>query len=291
MTSPAATPEPFGARLGAEFDALLELSPVALAVWLAFVLVAAWTLAAGGPWVVRLLWRVGFDPRRRLGLLTSGLRILGLLIGVAGFLRPLFVRAPTLGLIALVVLAALGGLIAPSQLRNLASGLALATRSRLREGDLIEIEGLEGTVRDIALLRISVRRSIDGGLTHVPAAEFDRKPVTVGSRRAAAPVEARALLGPTIDEQALEGLRRALWLTPYRRAETQPVLDYDPETGRLQVRIDTWAASAPQEVEAHLRAMVEIFQARVRERALAAPRNPAGGDVVSGGVTSGGAAT
>ena len=51
--------------------------------------------------------------------------------------------------------------VTPTQVRNLASGLSLATRTRLREGDLIEIDGLEGTVRDIALLRVAVR-SVDG---------------------------------------------------------------------------------------------------------------------------------
>ena len=37
----------------------------------AIVLAVAWTLAWGGPALVRLVWRVGMDPRRRLGLLDQ----------------------------------------------------------------------------------------------------------------------------------------------------------------------------------------------------------------------------
>ena len=107
----------------------------------------------------------------------------------------------------------LAGLVAPTQLRNLASGLSLATRSRLREGDLVTIGALEGTVRDIGLLRVGLR-TVDGGLTHVPAADFDRVAVTVGSRRAAVPIEARVVAGTRFDERGLERLRQRLeaWL-------------------------------------------------------------------------------
>ena len=74
LTPPPASPERaeqvlgFGARLLGEFDALLQLSPLGLAIWLSFVFAVAWALAWGGPALVRLVWRVGMDPRRRLGL-------------------------------------------------------------------------------------------------------------------------------------------------------------------------------------------------------------------------------
>jgi small-conductance mechanosensitive channel len=164
-------------------------------------------------------------------------------------------HAPTLGLVVIVLVVALAGVIAPLQLRNLASGVSLATRSRLREGDLVTIGPLEGTVRDIGLLRISLR-TVDGGVTHVPAADFEREAVTVGSRRAAVPIEARALVAEGFDEQATERLRRALWLSPYRRASTDPRVIVDVETGRIEVRIDTWAATSTVEVERHLRALL-----------------------------------
>ena len=255
----------FGARLLGEFDALLQISPIWLAIWLSFVLAAAWALAWGGPALVHLVWRVGMDPRRRLGLLASGLRIIGLLVGVVGALRPVFVRAPTLGVLAIILAFALAGLIAPTQLRNLASGLALATRSRLREGDLITIGELEGTVRDLGLLRVGVR-TVDGGLTHVPAASFDQLAVTVGSRRAAIPIRASIVASPGFDEVDLERLRRALWLCAYRRAGTDTHVHHDPETGRVEAAIDTWAATSQLEVERHVQALL---------RQLAGPRREA----------------
>lgn len=248
-------PLSFGARLLAEFDALLDISPLGLGIWLLFVLGVAWALAWAGPALVRMVWRLGKDPRRRLGLLASGLRITGLLIGIAGVLRPVLVRAPTLGVVAVLIMIALAGLATPTQLRNLASGLSLATRSRVREGDLVTLGELEGTVREIGLLRVGLR-TIDGGVTYVPAADFDRVAVTVGSRRAAMPIEARAVAGPGFDERALERLRRALWLSVYRRANSDLRLTHDPQTGRVEVRMDTWAATSAAEVERHLRVLL-----------------------------------
>lgn len=260
MQPPVETPETaevltLGARLLAEFDALLLLSPLGLAIWLFFVLAVVWALAYAGPASVRLIWRLGLDHRRRLGLLASGLRVGGLLVGVLGALRPVFVRAPTLGVICVLIALALAGLVAPTQLRNLASGLALSTRSRLREGDLVTIGDLEGTVRDLGLLRVGLR-TVDGGLTHVPASDFDRLAVTVGSRRAAVPIVAAVIAGSGFGEVELQRLRRALWLCVYRRAGTDMHIHHDPETGRVEARIDTWAATSEIEVERHLRALL-----------------------------------
>ncbi|KIG13830.1 hypothetical protein DB30_07543 [Enhygromyxa salina] len=248
-------PLSLGARLLAEFDALLHMSSLGLGIWLAFVLGLAWALAWAGPAIVRMIWRLGRDPRHRLGLLASALRIIGLVVGVAGILRPVFSRAPTLGVVAVLLLIALAGLATPTQVRNLASGLSLATRSRVREGDLVTLGELEGTVREIGLLRVGLR-TVDGGITHVPAAEFDRIAVTVGSRRAATPIEAQVVAGPGFDELGLERLRRAVWMSVYRRAGSDLRLTHDPRTGRVEVRMDTWAATAVVDVERHLRVLL-----------------------------------
>lgn len=242
-------------RLLAELNALAELSLFAVIVWCVFVIAVAWALAWAGPAIVRTAWRLGSDSRRRLGLLASGLRIAGLLTGFAGLFGPLLSRAPMLGLVATIVTLALAGLVAPMQLRNLASGLSLAPRSRLREGDLVTIGALAGTVRDIGLLRISLRTA-DGGITHVPAADFEREAVTVGSRHATVPIEAQVSVGPEFDDRSLERLRRALWLSPYRRADSEPRLAFNSETSRVEVRIDTWAAMSTSEVERHIRALL-----------------------------------
>jgi len=256
MAPPTVPTSPgLGARLLAEFDALRELWSLGMLLWFVLVIAIAWTLASGGPALIRTAWRLGLDSRRRLGLLASGLRILGLLVGFAGVLRPVLDRAPTLGVGALVIAIALAGVVAPMQLRNLASGLSLATRTRLREGDLVTIGAIEGTVRDVGLLRVSLR-TVDGGITHVPAADFEREALTVGSRRAAVPIEARVIAGLGFDDRSLERLRRAVWLSPYRRAGTDPRVVVDVETGRVEVRMDTWAASSAVEVERHLRALL-----------------------------------
>jgi small-conductance mechanosensitive channel len=260
------TPDGFDVRLLQDFDALREISPLGFALGLLLLLFAAWLLAWAGPAGVRTAWRLGMDPRRRLGLLSSALRIAGLLVAVLGTARLVFARAPTLGVIAVLVALVLAALVLPTQLRNLASGLALSTRTRLREGDLIRVAEIEGTVRDIGLLRVELR-TIDGGITQIPASEFDRLPVTVGSRRAAVPIEAKILVGPEFDEAALIRLRRALWLCVYRRANTEVRVEHDPETRRIVVRMDTWAAMAVAEVERHVRALLVERCAGVDARA------------------------
>ena len=245
----------FSARIVAELDALLGISPLALAAWLAFVLALSGAFAWFGPAMIRFAWRVGADPRRRLGLAASGMRVLGLLIAFLGVLRPVFMRAPDLGIVLVLILLGLAAGIVPTQLRNLASGLSLSTRSRLREGDLVTVGEHEGIVRDIRLLRVDIRTAA-GGVTHVPASDFDRLPVTVGSRRAASPVEVRTVAHQSFDEDALEDLRRALWLCVYRRAGTELVLSFEPQTRELDVRMDTWATGALAEVERHLRGIL-----------------------------------
>ena len=245
----------FGTQIVAEFDALLLISPLGLGLWLAFVLALASLFAWAGPAAVHFAWRIGADQRRRLGLAASAMRVVGLIIGFAGVLRPVFMRAPTLGMLILVVVLALAAGIAPTQLRNLASGLSLSTRTRLREGDLVCVGPHEGIVRDIGLLRVGLRTS-EGGVTHVPAADFDKLAVTVGSRRAAAPVVARVLAHPEFGDKELELLRHALWLCVYRRAGSELHLDYNPHTRALEVRMDTWAQTAVAEAERHLRAIL-----------------------------------
>jgi hypothetical protein len=42
----------------------------------------------------------------------------------------------------------------------------------------------------------------------------------------------------------------------YRRANTEVRVEHDPETRRLVVRMDTWAATAVTEVERHVRALL-----------------------------------
>lgn len=248
-------PDGLDLRLLQEIDALRDISPLGLGLWLGMLLLMAWLLAGAGPAIVRMAWRLGVDHRHRLAMLSSALRIAGLLVVVLGLVRPLLERAPMLGMLGVLFVLALAGLVAPTQLRNLASGLALATRTRMREGDLVRIGELEGTVRDIGLLRVNLR-TVDGGVTQVPASEFDRAPVTVGSRRAAVPIEAKVIVGPEFDEDALVRLRQALWMCVYRRPQTEVLVEHDPETRHVVVRMDTWATLAVVEVERHVRALL-----------------------------------
>lgn len=262
-----------GARLALELEALLALKPLGLAMAVAASLGLAWLVSVAGPVAVRTAWRLGFDVRRRLGFAASASRVLALLIAVLGSLRPIFSDAPTIGTLLLLALLILAAIATPVQIRNLGAGLSLAARSRIREGDLIEIGDIEGTVRDIGLFRVTLRTA-EGGTTHVPAADFDRLPVVVGSRRAALPVEAYAPVDPARVDVTMAAIRKALWFSPFRRADTELHLRHDPKRAQVEVRLDTWAGSAPAEVEQHLRALLARTIAEV-EGPGAAPSAPA----------------
>ncbi len=239
-------------RLAAELATLLELTSIGLLVWFVLLVVIVWALGVLVPLGIHVAWRLGLDGERRLTFAASLARISALLVAIVGALQPFFVRAPTLTIAGALLIAALLSAIAPTSLRNLAAGLGLALRGRLRPGDLVRIGDVEGTIRDVGLARVRLRTA-EGGVTLVPAADFDRLPLTIGSRQAAVPVEVSFQPGVAIDDAMLEQLRRVLWLSPFRRAGTDVRLRHDPESGRLDAAIDTWTERSSPELERHLR--------------------------------------
>ncbi|EDM80021.1 hypothetical protein PPSIR1_20379 [Plesiocystis pacifica SIR-1] len=251
---------PLGARIDGELEALLTIRPVALLTGWTFVFALAVALAVLGPLAVRTTWRLGFDVRHRLGYAASASRVLALGMVVLGVLRPFLSQAPTLGSAVVLLGVGMATIAAPTHLRNLGAGLALIPRTRLREGDLVTVGALEGTVRDIGLLRVSLRTGA-GGITHVPAVDFDRLPIVVGSRRAAVPIAVSVPVPDDLAPATLARARRELWCSPYRRAGTELEIRHEASTGeggkgRLSVRMDTWAATSSTEVEAHLLALL-----------------------------------
>lgn len=238
-----------------ELQALLEIAPLRLLLWFALVGVLVWLLAVAIPIAVRIAWQLGIDARRRLTIASTLARVLAPIVALLGIMEPFFTRAPALSLIGLFALGGLALMASPSSARNLAAGLSLALRPRFRIGDLIRIAEFEGTVDAIGLTRISLRTR-EGGVTLIPAADFERLPVTIGSHGAAVPVEVEHRPQRPLDEAALERVRRALWFSPFRRAGTEIRLTCDPDSGRLHVAIDTWAAGTSVELERHVRELL-----------------------------------
>lgn len=250
--------------LSEELEALAALTPLGVALWLLLLGALVWSLAVGLPLALRIAWQLGLDPRRRLTLVSNAARLLAPATALLGVFAPLWGRAPGLSLLGLAALVTLAVAASPSSAHNLAAGINLAFRARPRPGDLIRIGELEGRVEEIGLMRVSLRTR-EGAVTLVPAADFERLPVTIGSQAAALPIEV-VLQAPTpLDEAALQRMRRALWCSPFRRAGSAIRLSGDLAVGRVHAALDVWAPQASRELEAHVRELL---------RAAAAPPEP-----------------
>lgn len=248
-----------------ELDALIELAPLRLLLWLALVGALVWVLAVAIPLAIRIAWQLGIDARRRLTIASTFARVMAPIVALLGIMEPFFTRAPALSLIGLFAIGGLAVLASPSTARNLGAGLGLALRPRIRPGDLIRIGELEGTVDEVGLMRVSLRTR-EGGMTIVPTADFERLPVTVGSHGATVPVEVDHQPTQALDEAALERIRRALWFSPFRRAGTDIRLTCDPVSGRLHVAMDTWVPRASVELERHVRELLRASDEPTRPR-------------------------
>jgi small-conductance mechanosensitive channel len=242
--------------LAEQLDALLvEVAPLRLLLWFVLVGVIVWALAVGVPLAARIAWQLGLGSRRRLAIASSAGRILAPIVALLGAVEPFFKHAPGLTLIGLLTVLALAMLASPSSARNLVAGLGLALRARPQPDDLVRIGELEGIVVGVGLMRVGLHTR-EGGVTLVPAADFERLPVTIGSDRAAVPVEIEVQPDRASDEAELERIRRALWFSPFRRAGSEVRMISDPVSGRLRVAIDTWAPRASVELERHVRELL-----------------------------------
>lgn len=249
-----------------ELEELAALAPLGLLVWLLVLGALVWLLAVGLPLALRIAWQLGLDPRRRLRLVSNVARLLAPATALLGVFAPLWGRAPGLSLLGLAALVTLAVAASPSSAHNLAAGINLAFRARPRPGDLIRIGELEGRVEEIGLMRVSLRAR-EGGVTLVPAADFDRLSVTIGSQAAAVPVEVEFQSPEPLDEAALQRMRRALWCSPFRRAGSAIRLSGDLPGGRVRAALDAWAPLASTELETHVRELLRRAAAPPEARA------------------------
>ncbi len=234
-----------------ERNALLTLAPLRLLLWFVVLAGVVWLLAVGVPFAVRIAWQLGIDPRRRLFRASSLARLLAPFVALLGIAVPFWGRAPTLSVLGVLALIVLVVAVSPSFARNLAAGVGLALHARPRPGDQIQIGDLEGTVIAVGSTRVSLRAR-EGGVILVPAADFERLPVTIGNQRATVPVEVDLKSPLPLDDAALLRLRRALWFSPFRRAGTAVRLASDPDGERVHVVMDTWAPNTSVELRRHI---------------------------------------
>ena len=251
-----------GPELLAELSHILDvLTPGRVLVALtlvAFVLVMRRILLLS----VRIAWRLGWDPTRRLARIRS-LAEIALLISVALLLVwMVFKVVPLLTCIAAMSVALIVAVALPGGLQDFAAGISLANRSRFLEGDQIEVGPHSGTVRHIGLVRTMLRLG-DRGSLWIPNREVVRSAVMVGREQQALPLTVE-LPGSRLGPDQREHLRQVAHLSPYRRAGSRPTLE---RTGdRWMLSFQTWCTRRPEiaarSVERQLADVVRQWEAR-----------------------------
>jgi small-conductance mechanosensitive channel len=241
LARPAA-PASLAALLVEESESLRDLlvGPGVLAFPL--VLLVGW---AGSRFVLfgmHVLWRLGLDAERRLASYRA-LIDFAIAVFVVWAMAALLVRvAPVISLIGIGVGLAVLTVALREQVQNVAVGLALVARRRLREGDRVHIQDQIGTVQQVGLTRVELRRN-DGAAVVVPTRLLGAMPLVIGHAKHTVPVTVTVAVGAAVPQEALERARRAALMSPYRAIGTQVDLQILPN-GSLCVEIQAWSGAA-----------------------------------------------
>lgn len=243
---------------GSTAEFMAEANRVAALVSPAHLLVVALVLLAGvlatrlAQRLVEQLWRMGLDRGRRLAVAR---RIFDLLV-VAGLLSWVADRAltaaPLLGGMALVVLTAGALWVFARPLQNVAAGLAIIMRGRIREGDYLAVGDARGSVEEIGLTRLVLRDS-EGTAVYVPCQVVEREVARVHRARREVPVSIQVPLDEGRWPAAAEVLRKAACLSPWRVPGTPVRVTVSEDERRATVEVQTWSETAARHLTSQLR--------------------------------------
>lgn len=241
------------AQEAARVPALIGPRQVALAILYVIVAAVLARLMAGA---VHGLWRLGFDQERRLGRwVVIGRLLLGLAV-VYALLNEFVVAAPVLSGAALILFGAVAFIALRGHVENLAVGVSLAFRRRLRAGDHVVLGEHSGTVREVGLTSIQLRTA-DSQTAFLPNRLLNDQGILVTrAENTARVIVALHGIGALDTEQAAR-LRRIALLCPYRalnspvnvRLLAQSTLEIE-----VQAQASTLVADAAAQLEAALRA-------------------------------------
>ncbi len=186
----------------------------------------------------RVVWRLGWDRTRRLARLRSISDITIMSVVLLLVLRKLMLVAPIVTWLSVAVVALFVALALPNWIRDVVAGIALANRSRFREGDQVRFMDASGSVRHIGLLRTAIRAG-DGGTISVPNREVLAHTIQVGREQQAAPIEVVIPPDAADTPEEREMLLRMAQVSPFRRGGSRPTLR---ETDRGWVlSLQTWS--------------------------------------------------
>lgn len=233
-------------------------------VRLAIAAPAAWLLAWSWSRLLGFLWASGLDPHHRLAHTVAPLRLV-LALGVAGIvLGPLEPTETPASVAVLVVSLALLGVVAFTELRDIASGLALSLRRPFTIGDHVGTDDVSGQVMGFGLTRIRLRTP-DGGEVDVPNRHLASTRVRMSTRhRRALPIEVEVAIPSGRDLVEVTGaLSDEVYLSAYVDA-TAPVIVELLDGGRARVRATPVDADDTDELRSDVTARAALIGTRPR---------------------------
>ncbi|MEZ4369845.1 MAG: mechanosensitive ion channel [Polyangiaceae bacterium] len=231
-------------------------------------LALVWVTLRGIRRAVHVVWRLGLDSSRRLETTATGARVVLVALVVLFVLRRIASLAPILLTFTLLAAILLLGAAYARQLPSVLVGLSLLLRRRLRHGDRIHIANHSGTVREVGLAQLHLRRG-DGATLFVPNRLLMEEVLTVEHAKNSEPVRVRIPAASPQHREQLELARRVALLSPYR-VPGSPVelIEDDVEHRRYCIEIHTWSVRAAAEAREHLEQTLDsalAAQARTRE--------------------------
>jgi small-conductance mechanosensitive channel len=217
----------------------------------------AWLLSRAVAALARFAIRLGVRRRRLLvtgaAFASVGLWAWALVLILGRLLR----SAPTLTLMGVVLAAVvlLVGLF--KHVENIASGLGLAVRSRMEEGDQVRIGPYLGMVERVGLMRVQLRAS-GGDTVYVPNRQFAAEAMTIGRARNSFPLRISLVRPQGWRADDIERARRTALLSPYRDPKGRVAVQAEGDDGSiLVVEIQIWLERLLPAAEQHLRRMLD----------------------------------
>ena len=238
-----------------------------------FVLAATWAIAAVTRNVVK---RLASRTRLRPSLVALFVTLSGILVWLFGILVALAVILP--GVTAGSLLAVLGlgsvavGFAFKDIFENFLAGILIMMRRKMRIGDMIECEGVEGRVEQITL-RETYLRLLSAELTIVPNSFLFKNPVRIvtDSDRRRHEIVAGVAYGTDLEEAAtvIEDAVRSCEMV----ISTRPVEVYAREfnDSSIDFTIRWWAGSKPLEMHKSRDQVVRAVKRALDEAGIEIP--------------------
>ncbi|MEM9453657.1 MAG: mechanosensitive ion channel domain-containing protein [Myxococcota bacterium] len=252
--TPAGAAEPAAAR---ELRALRTRLSFPRGLFFPLVLMLAWGVSRAAQRVTRFVLRLGVEHHRLVNiagdLVSLGAWVLAFVVIAVRLLR----AAPTLTLGVLTLLAVASMAVLRRQLENLAAGVTLAVRGRLREGDRIAMAEHHGVVRRVSFTHVELHQA-DGSLLYLPNRLVGTEVVAIGPARYSVPLQISLRRDHPWSAEEIRRARLLAGLSPYRDPSGQVVV----EAGgggehRLSVQMQVWSPRLVAAAEEHLRRQLD----------------------------------